>query len=101
MKVTKVKGHATDEMIDEGKVRKQDKEGNDQADEAADKGSKGDQKYLAAAAKLFCERHKAYKNLVGRFQASIMNMKKEETKLREEIASRRTPSRIRRKTRSP
>ena len=38
VKVSKVKGHATDRMVAEGKVRGEDKEGNDAADIAADFG---------------------------------------------------------------
>ena len=38
VKVSKVKGHATDAMVAEGKVRKEDKDGNDAADIAADFG---------------------------------------------------------------
>ena len=38
VKVSKVKGHATDAMVAEGKVRREDKEGNDAADVAADFG---------------------------------------------------------------
>ena len=38
VEVSKVKGHATDRMVAEGKVRREDKEGNDAADVAADFG---------------------------------------------------------------
>ena len=38
VKVSNVKGHATDAMVTEGKVRREDKEGNDAADIAADFG---------------------------------------------------------------
>ena len=38
VRVSKVKGHATDAMVAEGKVRREDKEGNDAADIAADFG---------------------------------------------------------------
>ena len=40
---TKVKGHATDEDVDLGKVRTEDKQGNDHADKAADKGANDEQ----------------------------------------------------------
>ena len=36
VRVSKVKGHATEAMVAEGKVRKEDKDGNDAADIAAD-----------------------------------------------------------------
>ncbi len=35
VRTTKVKGHATQKMVDEGEVKEADKEGNDQADTAA------------------------------------------------------------------
>ena len=38
IRITKVKGHATGAMVTAGQVRPQDKEGNDQADAAADEG---------------------------------------------------------------
>ena len=38
VRVSKVKGHATDAMVSEGKVRREDKDGNDAADIAADFG---------------------------------------------------------------
>ena len=38
VKLTKVKGHATDKMIREGKVTQEQKDGNDGSDEAADMG---------------------------------------------------------------
>ena len=38
VRVSKVKGHATDAMVAEGKVRREDTEGNDAADIAADFG---------------------------------------------------------------
>ena len=38
VRVSKVKGHATDAMVADGRVRKEDKEGNDAADIAADFG---------------------------------------------------------------
>ena len=39
MKVTNVNGHATNEMVAEGTVRRLDKEGNDISDTAADRGA--------------------------------------------------------------
>ena len=38
VKVSKVKGHATDFMVAEGKVRREDQDGNDAADVAANFG---------------------------------------------------------------
>ena len=36
VKITNVKGHATEEMAQQGKVKAEEKKGNDYADEAAD-----------------------------------------------------------------
>ena len=38
VKISKVKGHATNAMVADGRVRREDKEGNDAADIAADFG---------------------------------------------------------------
>ena len=47
MKASKVKGHATEEMVEQGKVRRKDKEGNDISDEGADKGAGANTKAAA------------------------------------------------------
>ena len=39
MRITKVKGHATDEMVAKGEVRREDQEGNNEADKAAELGA--------------------------------------------------------------
>ena len=44
VRITKVKRHDAQEMVDEGKVRAEDKEGNEKADEAADMGATTSQK---------------------------------------------------------
>ena len=44
--MTKVKGHATMEMVDKGEVVAEEKDGNDEADYAAEKGAKGMQENL-------------------------------------------------------
>ena len=56
--LTKVKGHATNEMVAEGSVQKDDKEGNDMADDAANKGAIDMQKDLADVAAAYAARHK-------------------------------------------
>ena len=61
VQTVKVKGHATKEMVERGAVRSIDKEGNDKADEAAGRGSHGEQRRLHALTKLYAERHEAYK----------------------------------------
>merc|ERR1712106_846391 len=60
----KVKGHATDEMVGDGKVRLIDKEGNDQADKAAETGARLHGKILINIAGIFHFRCKRYLALV-------------------------------------
>ena len=60
--VTKVKGHAKQEDVEDGTVREEDKAGNDKADEAADRGSRREQERLAAAAGLYSKRNTRYQN---------------------------------------
>ena len=56
--MVKVKGHETSKMVSEGKVRAEDKAGNDKADQAASKGSKDEQRRLYAMTGFFAERRK-------------------------------------------
>ena len=70
-----VKGHASQEMVDQGTVTAEDKEGNDYADEAASKGSHDDQSRLLALTNLFSERHVAYQKFMSRVQRFLVKMK--------------------------
>ena len=65
-------------MVDEGKVRAEDKEGNDKADEAADMGATTSQGKLKIFAEIFSWRHARYRNLMARIQCFIVEIKKEE-----------------------
>ena len=53
----KVKGHATEEMVASGKATREDKEGNDEADSAADRGSNNEQSSLYTLTKMLAARH--------------------------------------------
>ena len=104
VKITKVKGHATDEMVAEGKVREEDKEGNDKADKAADKGAEETDNIAAAIGFVYARRHKLYKKLMTRIQTFIIKVKKaqkerRERKKKEESRSERWEKR--RKSKSP
>ena len=88
--VTKVKGHATDEDVGQGIAKVEDKEGNDNADKAADKGAKDKQEKLPAVASLHARRAKEYQQLTRRIQNSICNIEKDEKELREQRDRRRT-----------
>ena len=87
VRTTKVKGHATDAMIEEGLVRKEDKKGNDEADEAAGKGAKGAQERLADLVATYSGKHKRYKALVERihvFMLKMTNLEKEAKREKEQ-----------------
>ena len=90
VKVTKVKGHATNEMVAEGTVRKQDKEGNDISDTAADRGAEATDVIAAAVGFVFARRHKFYKMLMIRIQVSIIKVRRtaEKEEREEEKGSR-------------
>ena len=78
IKTVKVKGHATEEMVEKGVVRRVDKKGNDKADEAAGRGSHGEQRRLHALTTLYAERHQAYRIFMGRVQKFLVHMQKAE-----------------------
>ena len=65
VKVEKITGHATHEMVAEGSVRPGDKAGNDQADAAAARGSKAEQSSLHSLTQLFAKRQFAHQKEYG------------------------------------
>ena len=81
--MTKVKGHAKQEDVEDGTVREEDKAGNDKADEAAYRGSRREQERLAAAAGLYSRRNTRYQKLVRMIQSFIIKTKNEEKERRE------------------
>ena len=77
--MTKVKGHATEEEVQQGTVQPEDKEGNDYADEAAGKGSHTEQEMLSAIASLYSRRNKPFQTFVRRVRKNFLGVKMEET----------------------
>ena len=65
IQISKVKGHATDQQVAEGKVRRTDKIGNDKADEAADEGVEQFTMPTLRLSKLYVKRHIAYSSFVS------------------------------------
>ena len=57
---SKVKAHITEEMVREEKYTREEKEGNDGADEAADIGAEALQPEEGALAKFYARRHWRY-----------------------------------------
>ncbi len=62
--MSKVKGHATEEMVAQGRVKPEEKEGNDMADKIADQGIAAHGKAVVRVARRFTYRHKKYSYFV-------------------------------------
>ena len=76
IRLTKVKGHATQMMVDEGTVEAAHKEGNDGADKGADKGAVEEQQELSSAARTYARRQWKYKKLMARVHLYIIHLRK-------------------------
>ena len=63
---TKQKGHATQQMVDEGKVDADDKEGNRQSDRAADKGVVEEQKEVNCLGWSVCSKTEGIREAHGK-----------------------------------
>ena len=83
IKLTKVKGHATWQMVKDGTVKPDDRFGNDQSDKAADKGVAVEQPHLIRLAKFYAEKHNKYKICMQKLQRFIITTKRADKKLRE------------------
>ena len=71
-------------MVDEGKVAAEEKAGNDKADEAAEMGATTSQGKVKKFAEIYSWRHAAYRKFMARIQQIIVELKKEEKKLRQD-----------------
>ena len=67
VRMSKVNGHATNDMVAENKVPFEEKRGNDQADIAAEKGTKETQ-CIRLFASFYEKRHLQYTKLIGKVQ---------------------------------
>ena len=76
VKLIKVRGHATEQQVVEGFVREDDKQGNDNADEAAERGSSKEQEHLAVVAGLYSRRNKKDQQCTRRAQSFLLKIKK-------------------------
>ena len=72
-------------MVDEGKVLKEDKEGNDEADDAAEKRSIGEQPKNYHLARLYARRQKAFEDLIARIHTFIIKLKGAERQMRKDV----------------
>ena len=89
--ITKVKGHATKEMVSQGNVQEVDKQGNDAADVAADFGAVHAQITVHAMGKIYCGKHKDYRAFMCRVQQFLTGLKKEESRLKQEAEKEKDP----------
>merc|ERR1712015_307723 len=72
-------------MVQEGKVERRDKEGNDKADKAAELGDTTSQAKVQAFERLYSCRQLEYRTLVCRIQRFVVALKEEERKLEAEV----------------
>ena len=72
--ITKVKGHATEDMVREGAVREEDRHGNEQSDQAADWGAMNVQEGLPVAPRYLHKRHREYCSLMRRIHTMIVKV---------------------------
>ena len=91
MKITKVKGHATEEMVQQGKVKAEEKKGNDYDDEAADAGATKSQERLKIFGELYSWRHGCYRKMMAKIQTFLVELKKEEKRLKQEDEKAKDP----------
>ena len=78
--LTKVKGHATEEHVQQGLVQEEHKQGNDQADKAATRGVQASGHGKVQFMTWVKKRHKAYVELTVNIQkltAAILKLDKE------------------------
>ena len=73
-KITKVKGHATQAMVDEGSVPMEQKVGNDFADQAAEEGVNEHGLQLVTLGRQLAARHKAYTTFLTQLHTHICFM---------------------------
>ena len=83
IKFTKVKGHATEQMVQDGEVVPEDKEGNDEADATAEKGVRTEQEDLNYMRWKYAARMKAYTRVMTQVHNFIIEVRKVHNKMME------------------
>ena len=91
VKLTKQKGHATEEMVREGKVREEDREGNRQSDRAADRGVTEEQEEVEFLGWKYAARQNAYVRLMARIHEFIIKVRKGQKKKHAEKEKQKKP----------
>ena len=75
VKISKVKAHITDAMVKEEQYTKEEKDGNDGSDQAANTGATSMQPEEAALASFYARRHTKYQQLLARIHNFIIKMR--------------------------
>ena len=91
VRLTKVKGHATKQMVIHKEVRADDRFGNDRSDQAAEKGVANEQPKLSRLAKFYAGKQKDYKQLMQKIQKFIVATKKADKDLRGRMKKEEDP----------
>ena len=78
-------------MVEEGRVKAAEKEGNDKADEAAESGATTSQGRLRSLAEIYSWRHSMYRKLMAKIQHFIVELKKEEKKQKQDDGKAKDP----------
>ena len=84
-------GDDDDDEVQQGKVKQDEKRGNDWADVAADEGATKSQGRLQCFGELYSWRHMCYRKLMARMQKFIVELKKEEKKLKQQDEKEKDP----------
>ena len=89
--IPKVKGHSSKEMLEEGLVVEEDKEGNVGVDAAAELGATKSQARVRRFGEMYCKRHKLYRTLMCRILRFVGVLKREERRLKVEEIMKKDP----------
>ncbi len=89
IRLSKVQGRATQKQVDEGKVKNEDRRGNDEADETAKKGNKMHGEGLVKVAGWMFERHRRYTAFIKDIHNHII----EGCKIRKEVSEAKEAAR--------
>ena len=82
VRISKVKGHATEEMVNQGKVKREHKEGNDASDEAADIGVEQHGNGLLGTSTFFAAKQKEYGLFMKEILKLLLDIMKESAAIR-------------------
>ena len=89
--VTKVKGHATEQDVEEGRVRVGDKIGNDASDKLATDGIQGHGVHIVALSNWLAARHRAYCRFMVQVHMFIIHVMEADKEERDRRARARNP----------